>query len=53
MAEGLPEGLITNNDTITGEIHRLQEVDVEDVIKMWKGIYAYTPPITLCYTKHR
>ena len=35
---GLPEGLVTNSQTITGEINRFDRVDVEDIIKLWKGI---------------
>ena len=37
MAEGLPEGLITNNENVTSEINRLHEVDVDDIIRMWQG----------------
>ena len=42
MAEALPEGLLANSDNIAGEIQRLHDVDVEVVIKMWKG--TLTPP---------
>ena len=35
---GLPEGLVTNSQTITGEISRFDHVDVEDIITLWKGI---------------
>ena len=35
---GLPEGLVTNSQTITGEINRFDHVDVEDIITLWKGI---------------
>lgn len=37
MAEGLPEGLITQSEGITGEIERVDRVGVEDIIKLWKG----------------
>ncbi|KAG7009395.1 hypothetical protein G7Y79_00002g005100 [Physcia stellaris] len=36
MAEGLPEGLITNKENVADEIQRLYDVEVEDVIKLWK-----------------
>ena len=34
---GLPEGLVTNSETITGEIDSIDHLDVEDIIKLWKG----------------
>lgn len=37
MVEGLPEGLITNKENVADEIQRLYDVEVEDVIKLWKG----------------
>ncbi|KAL8792990.1 MAG: hypothetical protein Q9195_004394 [Heterodermia aff. obscurata] len=42
MAEGLPEGLVANSDNIAGEMQRLHDVDVEVVIKMWKGTKSHT-----------
>ena len=41
MAEGLPEGMIANSDNIAGEMQRLHDVDVEVVIKMWKGTLSH------------
>lgn len=38
MAEGLPEGLITQSEAITGEIERVDRVTAEEIIKLWKGI---------------
>lgn len=35
---GLPEGLVTTSETITGEIESVDHVDVADIIKLWKGI---------------
>lgn len=37
MAEGLPEGLITQSEAITGEIERVDKVTIEEIIKLWKG----------------
>lgn len=34
---GLPEGLVTNSETITQEIDSIDHVDVEDITKLWKG----------------
>jgi len=34
---GLPEGLVTNSETITGRIDSIDHVDVEDIITLWKG----------------
>lgn len=38
MADGLPEGLVTNSSSIKGEIERVDRVAIEDVIQLWKGI---------------
>ena len=43
MAEGLPEGLMAHSDNIAGEMQRLHDVDVEVVIKMWKGTGTLRP----------
>lgn len=37
MSFGLPEGLITTNSNVTGELERLDRMAVEDVIQLWKG----------------
>ena len=37
MAEGLPEGLITNSDSITEEIERTDHIDIEDITRLWRG----------------
>lgn len=37
MSFGLPEGLVTANSNITGELERLDRLAVEDVIQLWKG----------------
>lgn len=34
---GLPEGLVTNSESITGKIDSVDHVDVEDIITLWKG----------------
>ena len=38
---GLPEGLVTPSETITGEIESIDHVDVADIIKLWKGNCSY------------
>ena len=38
MAEGLPEGLVTNSEGITEEIERVDHVAVEDITQLWRGI---------------
>lgn len=37
MSFGLPEGLVTANSNVTGELERLDKMAVEDVIQLWKG----------------
>lgn len=37
MTTSLPEGIITNTDTISGDIEQVEEVTVEDVYRLWKG----------------
>lgn len=37
MSFGLPEGLVTANSSIAGELEILDRIDVEDVIQLWKG----------------
>lgn len=37
MSFGLPEGLVTANSSIAGELERLDRIAVEDVIQLWKG----------------
>ncbi|KAL9097370.1 MAG: hypothetical protein Q9163_006346 [Psora crenata] len=39
MAEGLPEGLVSTNEAVTGDIQTLQHVEVEDIKKLWQ-VYA-------------
>lgn len=39
MPGGLPPGLITNTETITEEIDNTERVQVEDVAKLWRGIF--------------
>lgn len=41
---GLPEGLVTNSETITSTIESIHHVAVEDVITLWKGT-----PVLVCY----
>lgn len=36
MAETLPEGLISTNDAITGDVGDDDGVEVEDIQKLWK-----------------
>ncbi|KAL8736383.1 MAG: hypothetical protein Q9181_002435 [Wetmoreana brouardii] len=37
MAEGLPEGLLTTNQDVTSNIESVDRVDVEDIVRLWKG----------------
>ena len=37
MTGGLPEGLVTNTEEITGDIERVNRVTVEDISQLWKG----------------
>ncbi len=37
MAEGLPEGLVVTNEAVTGDIQRVDRIDVEDIRKLWLG----------------
>ena len=38
MTEGLPKGLVTNSESITGDIDRVNRVAVEDISQLWKGL---------------
>ena len=38
MAEGLPEGFVTSNDSVSGNIRRIDHIDVDDVARLWRGI---------------
>ena len=37
MADGLPEGLVTNTEAISGDIESVDRVDVEDLAHLWRG----------------
>ncbi|KAL9591684.1 MAG: hypothetical protein Q9179_007475 [Wetmoreana sp. 5 TL-2023] len=37
MAEGLPEGLVATNQDVRGNIESVNRMDVEDIIRLWKG----------------
>ncbi|KAL8843333.1 MAG: hypothetical protein Q9170_000191 [Blastenia crenularia] len=37
MAEGLPEGLVTTNEAVKGNIQSVDRVDAEDIARLWKG----------------
>ncbi len=37
MPGGLPQGLVSNKDVVSGEIERVDRVEAEDVQKLWKG----------------
>lgn len=39
MADGLPEGLLTNSEGITQEIRSVDHVAVEDITQLWRGIF--------------
>lgn len=41
MADGLPEGLVTHSQGITGEIDRVDRVEPEDIAQLWKGTYPH------------
>lgn len=37
MTTSLPAGIITNSDSIAGDIEKVDAVRVEDVQRLWKG----------------
>ena len=37
MPGGLPEGLVSTKEAVSGEIERVDRVEAEDVQKLWKG----------------
>ena len=37
MAEGLPEGLVSNTEAITGDIRSVDRIVVEDLAYLWRG----------------
>ena len=38
MPGGLPEGLVSNKEVVSGEIRRVDRVEAEDVQKLWRGM---------------
>ncbi|MCJ1439389.1 hypothetical protein MMC27_008783 [Xylographa pallens] len=36
MADGLPEGLVTNSEAITGDIQGVDHIDAEDLAHLWR-----------------
>lgn len=38
MTTTLPEGIITNTDSISADIEQVDAVTVEDVRRLWKGV---------------
>ena len=38
MPGGLPQGLVSTKEAVSGEIERVDRVEAEDVQKLWKGI---------------
>lgn len=39
MAEGLPEGLVTNTAAISGDIQSVDRIATEDLAHLWRGNY--------------
>jgi len=37
MADGLPEGLVTNTETISGDIQSVDRIAAEDLAHLWRG----------------
>ena len=37
MADGLPEGLVTNSEAITRDIQGVDHIDTEDLAHLWRG----------------
>ena len=37
MPGGLPEGLVSNKEEVSGEIQRVDRVEAEDVQRLWRG----------------
>ena len=53
MADGLPEGLVTNTEAISGDIQSVDRIAAEDLAHLWRGnlllrstlrLQAYTVP---------
>ena len=39
MPGGLPQGLVSTKEVVSGEIERVDRVEAEDVQKLWKGTF--------------
>jgi hypothetical protein len=39
MTTNLPKGFVTNSESITGDIERIDTVDVEEISQLWKGMF--------------
>jgi hypothetical protein len=37
MADGLPEGLVTNTEAISGDIQSVDRIAAEDLAHLWRG----------------
>ena len=43
MASGLPQGLLTNSQSISGNIERVDRVAIEDISRLWQGMLSSLP----------
>ena len=48
MPGGLPPVLITNIESITEEIDNDERVQVEDVVRLWRGMICPHSALTSC-----
>ncbi|KAL8780169.1 MAG: hypothetical protein Q9194_001064 [Teloschistes cf. exilis] len=40
MAQGLPEGLLTTKEDVRGSIESVDNVEIEDIARLWKAFHA-------------
>ena len=50
MADGLPEGLITNSDAISGDIQSVDRITPEHLAQLWRGNEDCVPVLWWCPT---
>lgn len=48
MTENLPKDLVLTKGDVGSELAVLGGVDVDDIIKLWRGIVPLTLSISLC-----
>lgn len=50
MTAKLPAGIITNSDSITGNIEQIVTVDAEDIARLWRGMSMTRPSTRWIYS---